>query len=545
MKPTFFKGALVGGIAGAVMAAGTAALAGTGVGGVFNLGQPNTVNGTSSLAGATAGPQLKVQNTNVSNQAVSALAGGGSGIALFGTHTTAAGAGPAVEGSSASTADNAYSVLGLLSSSAPGANSAAVRGQNNGTGTAGFGVYGSQAGQGVGIYGTAATGTGIGVSGRHLGSTGTGAGVRGQTASSAGAGVLGVNTAGGPGLSAIVNSGVAPLQVNSSTKVTNLNADKLDNFDSTALWKLGGNAGTTPGTDFLGTTDDKALVLKTNNAEAVRVDTAGKVGIGTATPSEKLEVNGNIRAHSVLYSQGFEGATFPPSGWTNDGWKRDTLDPYEGTAYARDVPTGPSRHTLQTTFTFPTRGVVRFVWSLNAGAQLAGLVFCVDSCGPGSRSADTTDWTTVAVPVAAGTHTLTWVHDTNGSGSIASLDAVQFEALRDIHATGAVTGTGTARALVHYNGTLQRCYRGDVDATSANRDSCGSPWAVTGSGGDTTITFPFDVNDGFVSITAEYTGAQPVFATYDFPASNQIRVRTFNCSSTCAQLSANYSLAVF
>jgi hypothetical protein len=42
------KGAAVGGITGA-FAAATIAVAGTGVGGIFNLGQTNTVNQTSSL----------------------------------------------------------------------------------------------------------------------------------------------------------------------------------------------------------------------------------------------------------------------------------------------------------------------------------------------------------------------------------------------------------------------------------------------------------------------------------------------------------------
>ena len=63
MKATFFKGAVVGGIAGAICAAGTVALAGTGIGGVFNLGGDNTVNGQTQLRGNTGGnPQLRVNN---------------------------------------------------------------------------------------------------------------------------------------------------------------------------------------------------------------------------------------------------------------------------------------------------------------------------------------------------------------------------------------------------------------------------------------------------------------------------------------------------
>jgi hypothetical protein len=40
-------------------------------------------------------------------------------------------------------------------------------------------------------------------------------------------------------------------------------------------WNLKGNKNTNPGADFLGTTDNQPLVIKTNGAEAVRVNVAG------------------------------------------------------------------------------------------------------------------------------------------------------------------------------------------------------------------------------------------------------------------------------
>lgn len=55
-------------------------------------------------------------------------------------------------------------------------------------------------------------------------------------------------------------------------------------------WKLLGNAGTTAGTNFLGTTDAQDLVFKTNNTEKVRVMTGGNVGIATSAPREFLEI---------------------------------------------------------------------------------------------------------------------------------------------------------------------------------------------------------------------------------------------------------------
>jgi hypothetical protein len=59
-------------------------------------------------------------------------------------------------------------------------------------------------------------------------------------------------------------------------------------------WKLVGNAGTTAGTNFIGTTDAIDFVTKTNNAEVMRATSAGNVGVGTTTPTSKLQVGGSF-----------------------------------------------------------------------------------------------------------------------------------------------------------------------------------------------------------------------------------------------------------
>jgi len=60
---TFLKGTVVGGLAAALVLLATAALADTGVGGVFNLGHSNKVNARSSLKGSTPAQNLRITNT--------------------------------------------------------------------------------------------------------------------------------------------------------------------------------------------------------------------------------------------------------------------------------------------------------------------------------------------------------------------------------------------------------------------------------------------------------------------------------------------------
>jgi hypothetical protein len=60
-------------------------------------------------------------------------------------------------------------------------------------------------------------------------------------------------------------------------------------------WNLTGNAGTTPGTNFVGTTDGQALVFKTNNNERVRITSGGDMAIGNFTnPEAMLEIRETI-----------------------------------------------------------------------------------------------------------------------------------------------------------------------------------------------------------------------------------------------------------
>ncbi len=68
-----------------------------------------------------------------------------------------------------------------------------------------------------------------------------------------------------------------------------------------AGWSLVGNPGTNPSTNFVGTTNNVALVFRTNNLERMRITNAGEIGIGTTTPLATLDVRrANSGANEVV-----------------------------------------------------------------------------------------------------------------------------------------------------------------------------------------------------------------------------------------------------
>lgn len=54
---------------------------------------------------------------------------------------------------------------------------------------------------------------------------------------------------------------------------------------NTNAWKLNGNSGSNPATNFMGTTDNQPLVFRAQNAEKMRLTPNGELAIGVATPN--------------------------------------------------------------------------------------------------------------------------------------------------------------------------------------------------------------------------------------------------------------------
>jgi hypothetical protein len=80
------------------------------------------------------------------------------------------------------------------------------------------------------------------------------------------------------------------------------------------FWSLSGNAGTTPGSQFLGTTDNKALELKVNSARVLRLEP------NSISPN----LLGGFHGNSV--TAGVAGATIGGGG--NQGWVQQVTDHY-------------------------------------------------------------------------------------------------------------------------------------------------------------------------------------------------------------------------
>ena len=72
-------------------------------------------------------------------------------------------------------------------------------------------------------------------------------------------------------------------------------------------WSLLGNAATNPAVNFLGTTDNQPLVVRTNGVERVRVTENGLVGVGIANPTDQLSVR-NTGAGRAGFFQTNNGA---------------------------------------------------------------------------------------------------------------------------------------------------------------------------------------------------------------------------------------------
>lgn len=98
-------------------------------------------------------------------------------------------------------------------------------------------------------------------------------------------------------------------------------------------WSITGNTGTTPLNNFIGTSDNQAFAVRTNNIEAMRVTAIGFVGVGETNPVSKLHVsNGDLRIGELNPPNfgalpGFGRRLYFSGGPTGPNYNSDNSDP--------------------------------------------------------------------------------------------------------------------------------------------------------------------------------------------------------------------------
>jgi hypothetical protein len=88
----------------------------------------------------------------------------------------------------------------------------------------------------------------------------------------------------------------------------------LNTASSFTSWSLTGNAGTNPTSNYIGTSDNVDVVLKTANTERMRITGAGNVGIGTAGGSNTTSP---VSKFDVVVSDGNYTTISPTTGSNN------------------------------------------------------------------------------------------------------------------------------------------------------------------------------------------------------------------------------------
>jgi hypothetical protein len=72
-----------------------------------------------------------------------------------------------------------------------------------------------------------------------------------------------------------------------------------DLSEASSNWSLKGNSGIDSAANFIGTLDGKPLTLKTNGQSRLIVSSDGNIGIGTTTPTAKLNVDGSVKLENL------------------------------------------------------------------------------------------------------------------------------------------------------------------------------------------------------------------------------------------------------
>jgi len=186
-------------------------------------------------------------------------------------------------------------------------------------------------------------------------------------------------------------------------------------------WELTGN--TASAGDKLGTTDGQDFVIATNNTEAIRVSSAGNVGVNTSTPSTNFHLVANTTLITLL-NDGFEDTTINSftSGGDQNWIATNTVDEYNNGSWgAKSGPINDSETSwIEYTTTIPASGgTISFDYRISTEGGYDKLNFLIDNVSQNLWSGDDTSvvWNSVSYTLAPGAHTFKWSYDKDSSVS--------------------------------------------------------------------------------------------------------------------------------
>lgn len=143
---------------------------------------------------------------------------------------------------------------------------------------------------------------------------------------------------------------------------------------SNSDWALLGNTGTVAGTNFIGTTDAIDFITRTNNLERMRIKSGGEVGIGTTTPSAKLDVAAGVTTRNNAVNATGSINDFLQYNIQNTSSATQAQSGYSATADNGSATTGFAWLGINnSTFNFPTAyniGVANDVSYIGSGQDM-------------------------------------------------------------------------------------------------------------------------------------------------------------------------------